>query len=138
MVLVDTPIWSLGFRRRIERLSAAELRQLQAWRYLVREDEASIIGPVRQEVLSGIREPQAFDRIRLVLRPFPDEPLTLEDFEEAAHSHNVCRAAGVAGSAVDFLVCAVALRREIAIYTADQDFARYAQHLPLRLHEPSF
>jgi predicted nucleic acid-binding protein len=70
------------------------------------------------------------------LRAFPDEPLTTEDYEEAARANNRCRRAGVAGSAIDFLLCAAALRRRWAILTTDRDFKRYSKHLTIRLHAP--
>jgi len=137
MVLVDTPIWSLVFRRQTGHLSADERRHVEEWMNLVRQRRVDLVGPVRQEVLSGIRDAQAFERLRLALRAFPEEGLTVEDFEEAARASNICRAAGIAGSTVDYLLCGVALRRKAAIYTVDQDFIGYSEHLPLRLHEPS-
>jgi predicted nucleic acid-binding protein len=135
-VLVDTPIWSLVFRRRADRLSAHERQHVEEWTALVQQRRVLLVGPVRQEVLSGIRDGRAFDRLRLALRAFPDEALAVEDFEEAARAGNVCRAAGVAGSTVDYLLCGAALRRDAAIYTTDRDFGAYARHLPLRLHHP--
>ena len=137
MVVVDTPIWSLVFRRPAHRRSGEEQRHVDDWTTLVRQDRALLIGLVRQEVLSGIRDARSFDRLRLALRPFPDVALLVEDFEEAARADNLCGAAGIAGSTVDYLLCAVALRLGAAIYTTDRDFLAYAQHLPLRLHEPS-
>jgi len=32
------------------------------------------------------------------------------------------------------LLCAIAYRHSLAIFTTDRDFERYAQHLPVRLH----
>jgi predicted nucleic acid-binding protein len=135
-VLVDTPIWSLAFRRRADRLSGSESRDVAEWTALVQQRRVLLVGPVRQEVLSGIREGGVFDRLRLALRAFPDEALSVEDFEQAARVGNVCRAAGVAGSVVDYLLCGAALRREAAIYTTDRDFGAYARHVPLQLHVP--
>lgn len=136
MVLVDTPIWSFAFRRPADRLSASELQHVQEWTELVQQHQVVLLGPVRQEVLSGIRGTRAFERLRVALRAFPDEGLSVEDFEEAARADHVCRAAGVAGSTVDYLLCSVALRRNVPIYTTDLDFIAYARHLPLRLHQP--
>ena len=95
-----------------------------------------LVGPIRQELLSGVREGAVFNRLRERLRDFDDEPLTTEDFEVAAQAHNACRKAGVAGSAMDFLICAVAQQRQIAVFTTDKDFERYASVLPIRLYEP--
>jgi predicted nucleic acid-binding protein len=47
---------------------------------------------------------------------------------------NRCRARGIAGSAIDFLICAVAHRRKWQIFTVDRDFERYAKVLGLRLY----
>jgi predicted nucleic acid-binding protein len=49
---------------------------------------------------------------------------------------NTCRAAGVAGSAIDFLICAVTRRRGLAIFTTDRDFSRYAAAVPVKLYVP--
>jgi predicted nucleic acid-binding protein len=42
----------------------------------------------------------------------------------------------VTGSPIDFLICGIASRREMAIFTTDEDFGRYAAHLPIKLHQP--
>lgn len=44
---------------------------------------AAIIGPIRQEVLNGIRDATTFERLRDRLGAFPDEA-TMEDYEQAA------------------------------------------------------
>jgi predicted nucleic acid-binding protein len=127
-VLVDTPIWSMLFRRKAA--VSAELTQL---RDLVQKGQAQIIGPIRQEVLSGMRNPQQFARVREGLRAFPNLPLSEMDFERAAEFYNLCRSVGVQGSNTDFLICAVAELNGLQIYTSDKDFARFAKHLPIEL-----
>ena len=106
------------------------------WADLVQERRAAIIGPIRQELLSGIADDVAFERLRERLRSFDDLRLTAEDHEDAARFNNRCRAAGVAGSAIDLLICAAAARRDLPIFTVDADFGRYARLLPLVLHRP--
>ena len=135
-VLVDTPIWSLALRRRPDQLAEDEARLVAEWAELVRLRQVMLLGPVRQETLSGIRQEKTFEKLRARLHAFPDEPLAAEDYEHAAWCGNLCRSKGVAGSAIDFLLCAVALRRNVGIFTTDADFTRYAQHLPIRLHRP--
>src|ERR1700677_899568 len=44
---------------------------------LIENGLARLIGPIRQELLSGIREPAQFERLRDQLRAFPDEALTV-------------------------------------------------------------
>jgi predicted nucleic acid-binding protein len=133
MVLVDTPVWSLALRRRPENLSDREHQLTQALAELIREGRVQMLGPIRQELLSGIREEPQFRKLRHYLRAFPEYALEASDYEEAAHMNNQCRTKGIAGSAVDFLICAAAHRRGWTILTIDQDFQNYASVLPLRL-----
>jgi len=127
MVLVDTPIWSLALRRRKEPLNAKEQALTAALAELIRESRAQLIGPIRQELLSGIREENQFRRLRDHLRAFNEIGLVVEDYEETARMSNQCRARGVSNSSVDMLICAVASRRRWQVFTNDQDFLRYAK-----------
>jgi len=134
MVLVDTPVWSLALRRKSRDLNSAEYRLTQALANLIAEGRAQITGPVRQELLSGIRDEQRFHQLREYLRAFDEPGVEVEDFEEAAAMHNRCRVRGIAGSPIDFLICAAAHRRHWAIFTTDHDFQEYSRVLPLRLY----
>jgi len=134
MVIVDTPVWSLVLRRRPGHLSASEEKLSKTLTELIREGRVEILGPIRQELLSGIRETAQFEKIRRYLRAFQEPLLEAGDYDEAARMSNQCRARGVSGSSVDFLICAAAQRHKWAIFTTDQDFQRYASVLPLRLY----
>ena len=129
-VLVDTSVWSASLRRTPANAvpEAAELA------LLVREGRAILVGPVRQELLSGIRTAEQFKKLRGALRAFPEFRLGVRDYEEAAECHNRCRARGVQGSNTDFLLCAVALVRRLSIYSTDRDFERYAAILRVKVH----
>ncbi len=138
MVLVDTPVWSLALRRRRpEHLSGQEQQLTKVLAELIREGRAQLVGPVRQELLSGIREEAQFRKIRDYLRAFREPSLEAEDYEDAARMSNQCRGRSIAGSPVDFLICAASHRRGWAILTTDRDFQNYASVLPLRLHSAS-
>jgi predicted nucleic acid-binding protein len=130
-VLVDTSVWSLAFRRR-----APADPTVEELRRLIGHGRAAMVGPIRQEILSGIRDTTTFERLRDHLRAFPDEPITQADYERAAECFNTCRARGLQGSNTDFLLCAVAERHKLPILTTDDDFARYARVLPIALHNP--
>jgi predicted nucleic acid-binding protein len=95
-----------------------------------------MIGLVRQELLSGIKTTEQYEKLRLHLRSFPDEVVDTSDYEEAAKAGNRCRAKGVVVSIVDILLCAVATKRLWTIFTADPDFSSYLKALPLRIHRP--
>lgn len=131
-VLVDTSVWSLALRRTPPR-ETSTVGELAS---LVTEGRVIMVGPIRQEILSGIRDPAQFRRLRDILAAFPDESLTHADYESAAACFNRCRARGIQGSNTDFLLCAVSLRLRIPVFTMDLDFERYRQVLRIRLHAP--
>jgi predicted nucleic acid-binding protein len=135
-ILVDTPVWSIAYRRAKRNLH--DERVFDEWSTLVRQQEAAIIGPIRQEVLGGFANTARFELLRATLRAFIDLPLVVEDFEQAADLHNRCRRQGVQGSPADFLICAVSLRLDAPIFTTDRDFERYAQLTSVRLHAGPF
>ena len=130
-VLVDTSVWSEALRRRKD----IESDVVREFRNLILEHRADIIGPIRQELLSGLREDAQFEKLEKHLVAFPDIPLETADHIMAAQFFNACRAKGIQGSNTDFLICAVAVRRQLAIYTTDKDFVLFARHLPITLHE---
>ena len=128
-VLVDTSVWSLALRRRAPAHPAVdELRRL------IGQSRAAMVGPVRQELLSGIRDRAVFERLRDHLQAFPDEAIHSADYERAADCFNVCRATGIQGSNTDFLICAVAERLGFPILTTDADFLTFSRVLPIRVY----
>lgn len=131
-VLVDTSVWSLALRRTVPS-GGAETSELVE---LINEVRAGIIGPVRQELLSGIKTQAQFQKLRNHLRAFPDLEMDCRDYETAAEYFNLCRNEGIQGSNTDFLICAVAARYRIPIFTTDDDFKLFQLHLPITLHTP--
>ena len=103
-------------------------------RRLIRADGVQMLGCIRQELLSGVRPQDRFEPLRDYLRFYPNLPLDLEDDENAASYYNRCRQKGVQGTAVDLLICAVAVRHNLSIFTTDADFKHFAQCVPIQLH----
>jgi predicted nucleic acid-binding protein len=126
-VLVDTSVWSYALRRNDKNDLARRLAGL------ILDSLVVMIGPVRQELLSGISNESVFSVLKEKLAQFDDLPITTEDYETAAQYYNTCRKHGVQGSHIDFLICAVAVNHELSIFTTDQDFTHYAKYLPVRL-----
>lgn len=126
-VLVDTSVWSLALRQK----KPDEIAQKLAG--LIIDSMVVLIGPVRQELLSGISSGEVFEKLKMRLQAFEDLPLTTKDHEKAAEFYNACRKSGIQGSHIDFLICAVAHNNELVIFTTDQDFQQYAKVLPIRL-----
>ena len=134
--LIDTSVWSLALRRKPEDLSTIERSVVSELTEVIQEGRGRIIGPVRQELLSGIKNPAQYEKLRLTLRAFPDEPIGTPDYESAAKAGNDCRSKGIGVSTVDILICAVALARRWSVFTMDPDFQNYARVLPIKLHLP--
>lgn len=129
-VLVDTSVWSLALRRNQpeQKMEVEELREL------IRETRAVLVGPVRQEILSGIRFDEQFQQLRIRLQAFPDVEIGTEDYETAAHFFNSCRRKGIQGSNTDLLLCAVSHNKGLPILTTDKDFLQYSKVLGVKLH----
>lgn len=120
-VIVDTCVWSLSLRRRNPSLlNAVEQQMLSTFRDVVQSGRATILGPIRQEILSGIREAAQFTKTVNLLDPFQDEEIVASDYVEAARLFNLCRNHGVQCGPVDILLCAVAVRNHYGILTHDQ------------------
>ena len=130
-VIVDTSVWSLAFRRR----EVVKTPEVVALVRLVEQGMVVLLGPVRQEVLSGIKHRDQFERLRERLGAFSDLELTTRDFETAAELCNLCITKGVQASHTDFLIAAAAIIRGYAVLSADRDFENIARIIPVRTYE---
>lgn len=130
-VLVDTSIWSEAFRRK-EKWNHLIVQRLTS---LIADDKVVLIGPVRQEILSGIKGQKQFEILKNYLRAFPDHTITTFDYEKAAEFFNICRRFGIQGSNTDFLICAVSVNNNFQIFTTDKDFENFFLHLPINLYK---
>jgi hypothetical protein len=130
-VLVDTSVWSLALRRG-KQSNAAPAQEL---RQLIQDHRVQMIGPIRQEILSGIRNDSQFNKLRKHLESFPDLPILTNDYVRAAKFFNLCRSKGIQGSNTDFLICALAVRNKFSIFTTDKDFELFSKHIKIILHQ---
>ncbi|MEA2236755.1 MAG: hypothetical protein QOC81_1479 [Thermoanaerobaculia bacterium] len=131
-VLVDTTVWSLVLRRKVRPENASTESELAS---LIGDGRIAIIGPIRQELLSGIKESAHFEWLRQQLRAFSDTEITKDDYEEAASFCNRCRSKGIQGSNTDFLISAIAVRHDFSIFTTDADFKHFAEVLPIAIYD---
>jgi predicted nucleic acid-binding protein len=124
-LLVDTCVWSLALRRRsADRLSVDERELIAELGDAIQDRRAAIVGPVRQEILSGIRDRAQFLKTRELLDPFPDEKIVDHDYIEAARLFSLCQDRGFQCGPVDILLCAVAGRSRCQILTNDSGLQR--------------
>jgi len=128
-VLVDTCIWSMVLRRdqKVENIYKNTMVEL------INNFQVQMIGPIRQELLSGVKSRAQFKKLKNYLLAFPDLSLESQDFELAAEYYNINREKGIQGSNTDFLVCAISYRYQLPIYTTDNDFKLYSNNIPILL-----
>jgi len=79
-VIVDTSVWSLALRRNANESLAPD----QELRHLIHDHRVQMIGPIRQEILSGIRSESQFGKLQKHLESFPALPIHTEDYVAAA------------------------------------------------------
>jgi predicted nucleic acid-binding protein len=129
-VIIDTSIWSLALRRR----KVQENKYVEELEELIKEVRAQLIGPVRQELLNGIKSEKQFRVLKKHLRAFKDLDIETVDYELASEYFNTARKNGIQGSNTDFLLCAVSTRLRMPIFTTDKDFLNFQSVLPIELH----
>ena len=129
-IIVDTCVWSLALRHN-NKSSQDTTTELKS---LILDFRVRMIGPIRQEILSGIKHEIQFQKLKNYLSGFNDLQLNEDDYIIAAQFYNLCRSKGIQGSNTDFLICAVAVNHNLGIFTTDLDFQHYSKHLPITLH----
>ena len=77
-VLVNTSVWSLS----LGRSEPGEVERLLS--DLINLSLVVLIGPIRQEILSGISDDLVFKRLKSKLRFYEDLEITTGDYETAA------------------------------------------------------
>jgi hypothetical protein len=127
-ILVDTCIWSQVLRKKTPNLNLT--KQLKDF---VNDGRVIMIGPIRQELLSGISNPSQFNKLKHNLSSFEDIILKTDHFVKAAEFSNLCRKNGIQGPTTDFLICAVANLEKLSIFTVDSDFINYNKYLKIKI-----
>lgn len=132
-VIVDTPIWSCALRSKHKGYE----EYIEKFENLISDQRVLLLGPIRQEVLSGYSDKKKFEKLKEKLQYFENTQIEDEDYTTAAKFSNTCRSKGVQGSHTDFLICSVASRLGSVIFTTDKDFLHYQENLPIKLFEPT-
>lgn len=130
-LLVDTSVWSLAFRKNNPSVKFAKV--IDRLKKAIRDLDFEIIGPIRQEILSGIKDKDRFEELKVKLSVFKDLQIHTAEYELAAEFYNECRSHGIQGSHIDYLICAVAVNNQLKIFTLDSDFEQYRKYLPIEL-----
>ncbi len=134
MIVLDTSILSLAFRRRVrpvpEPPAVVLLRNL-----IVAGEPMFLPGICLQEFLSGARTAEQARRLASVVGGFEVRPATEADHRLGAWIATACRQVGVALTTVDALISAQTIRARGWLFTLDADFVRIPRTLGLRLVE---
>ena len=131
-IIIDTCVWSLALRRNEPPNNPYVIELIE----LIKEVRVQLIGPVRQELLCGVKSKKQFNLLKSHLGAFEDLEIEREDYELAAEYFNTARNKGIQGSNTDFLICAISTRRKMPILTTDKDFSNFQAVLPIKLHSP--
>jgi len=134
LIVVDTSVWSLAFRRRSwpKRVAPSVVKLLQK---LTREKQRVVVpGVVLQELLSGVKDPAQGERIKELMEGYPLILATKEQHVEAANISNGCRKAGVSAATVDCLIAAQCILLNGVLLTLDDDFKRISGCCGLRIY----
>jgi len=134
-VLIDTSIWSVTLRRRKKDLVRQDEVIIKVVSEFSQEVRVAMIGPIRQEILSGISDEKQFSLLKEKLKAFDDTQITTADYELAAEFYNLYRKRGIQRSPIDFVICAVAYNNNYLTFTKDNDFHQYKKHIGISLLE---
>lgn len=131
-VLVDSSAW-IQFGRGRETAVVHRLRDL------MRAGTAAATEPVLMEVMAGARDAGSLRDTRSLLTSFRWVPVeAVADFEGAATVYRECRNAGITPRGLlDCMITAICLRARLPLLTADGDFGRIGEVMPLRLDPAS-
>ena len=115
LVLIDTCIWVPFFNR-------PQSQENHAVNLLLDDDRAALAGPILAEVLLGFRRDEHADWVASVLRGLHFLETSWDEWRAAARLGRQLMASGHALPLSDLVIAAVALERDLAVYTTDPDF----------------
>ena len=128
-ILVDTSVWSFVLRKRVLCQKEENLKLYLI--NLILNGRVIMLGPIRQEILSGISDLNTYMLLRQRLETFSDFEITTKDYETAAEYFNLCRKHGIQGSHIDYLICSVAVNNNFSILSLDKDFWTYKKYIDI-------
>jgi predicted nucleic acid-binding protein len=124
MILVDTSIWIRWFRKGAFSTDPREI------------DGVATCAPILQELFQGFDDLPSHDPIRLDLLAVPrlTDPVPIDAFLAAADIYRDVRRRGFrVHSPIDCLIAAIAIRNDVPLMHADEDFDTIARFTPLRI-----
>ncbi|EDN65697.1 PilT-like protein [Beggiatoa sp. PS] len=133
MIFLDTPILSVAYRRKYKDDAEKPIEVIMLQQMVAEHKPIQVPGIVVQEFLSGLKEEAQFQKLQKLAESFPIILATQQHHIEAAKIANVCRRHGIATSATDCLIAAMAIEQKAQLFSIDQDFMYMARYCPIRL-----
>lgn len=99
-------------------------------------DEIVVVGPVIQELLSGVKDTATFAHLEAEMGLIPLLELHRRTYAAAARLTNRCQQGGFQPSPVDALIAAACLEHGCPLLTADGHFLEIACHCELFVLPP--
>ena len=107
-------------------------KQLRQW--ITNVQPVLIAGVVVTEIAQGLT--RDIERIECFLNQWEMlEPQGIETYLRAASLYRLGRSRGLTLTTVDVLIAAIAVDHKVELFTLDQDFARLAKFIPLKLYQ---
>ena len=128
-VLIDSSAW-------IHFFNGSSARHAAAVAAAIREDRATVCGPILTEVLRGCRVAREHATVASAFHLLETFPLTRADFVAAGVLGRKLAAKGVNAKTVDLIIAHVAQRERVPLLHDDRDYERIAEHTRLRLVRP--
>ena len=128
MTLVDSSVW-IDYLSSSPGPAGAELRRL-----IVEGEPVALTGIIVSEVLQGLtREIGEVERFLAMWEVI--EPRGLSTYHAAAGIFRLARARGVSLTTINSLIAAIALERDLALFSLDKDFAHISRLTGLRMYQ---
>jgi predicted nucleic acid-binding protein len=125
LILIDTSAW-VEFLRNTGSAVCERVDELMGSRI-------ATCDAVRMEVLAGARDEDHLQQLRRLLARATLLPTESIDYDSAATLYRSCRSQGrTVRKLVDCLIAAVAIRANVPVLHADEDFSSMAAVTPLR------
>jgi len=128
LTLVDSSVW-IDYLSSSPGPAGAELRRL-----IVEGEPVALTGIIVSEVLQGLtREIGEVERFLAMWEVI--EPRGLSTYHAAAGIFRLARARGVSLTTINSLIAAIALERDLALFSLDKDFAHISRLTGLRMYQ---
>jgi predicted nucleic acid-binding protein len=131
VILVDSSVW-IDYFNRPRGGDSVQVRALD--RLIEFNMDLALCGPVRMEVLQGVRFAEQLPQIEQAWSPLLHYPTEEHHFDQSAALYRSLRQRGITiRRSMDCLIASLALDHGLLLLAQDRDFRLMAQYCPLRL-----